>query len=53
MYNVYKNNTEKRAVDGMTKIRYNAMDVKSIGLLIPIAIGLFIGVLYFMGGLGR
>ena len=51
MHNVYKNRTAKRFVDHiMAKIKFAEMDVKTLGLIIPIVIGLAIGVAYFVIG---
>lgn len=50
MYNVYKARTLKKFIDGITKIRLGEMDMKSLGIIIPIVIGLVIGVAYFMMG---
>lgn len=51
MHNVYKNRTAKRFVDHiMAKIKFAEMDVKTLGFVIPIIIGLAIGMAYFLLG---
>lgn len=51
MHNVYKARTGKRFVDHiMAKVKFAEMDVKTLGLIIPIVLGLCIGVAYFMTG---
>ena len=51
MHNVYKNRTAKRFVDHlMAKIKFAEMDVKTLGLIVPLVIGLAIGVAYFLVG---
>lgn len=51
MHNVWKNRTAKKYISGLTaKLKYAEMDVKTIGLMIPIIIGLVIGIAYFMVG---
>lgn len=49
MYNVYHAQTIKRYISGMTKVGFAPMDVKSLGVLLPVVIGLAIGLMYFIG----
>lgn len=49
MFNVYHAQNMKRYISGLTKIQFAPMDLKSLGLLIPVIIGLAIGLLYFLG----
>ena len=51
MYNVYKARTSKRFIEHiMARVKFAEMDVKTLGLIIPIVLGLCIGVAYFMTG---
>lgn len=50
LYNVYSSRSVSKFVNGITKINLSTMDVKTIGVLIPIVIGIALGMLYFMGG---
>lgn len=48
MYNVYKNESMKRNISGLTKINFAAIDVKSLIVLLPIIIGVVFGCMYLM-----
>lgn len=51
MYNVFKRRAAKRFMANiMSKVKFAEMDVKTLGILIPVVIGLVIGVAYFMTG---
>ena len=51
LHNVWRSRTANKFMSGMmTKIGFNTMDVKTLGILIPVAIGIVIGMFYFMGG---
>lgn len=49
LYNVYSSRSVKNFISGMTKINFPTMDLKSLGVMIPIVIGLIVGMIYFLG----
>ena len=53
LYNVYHAQNMKRYIAGLTKIGFAPIDLKGAAVVIPVIIGLAIGVFYFMGGFGR
>ena len=53
LYNVYHAQNMKRYIAGLTKIGFAPIDMKSAAVVVPVIIGLVIGVVYFMGGFGR
>ena len=51
MYNVYHNQNMKRSISGMTKINFATMDLKSLGVMMPIIIGVIFAIFFIMKGL--
>ena len=49
MYNVYHAQSMKKAISGMTKLQFAPIDVKALGVMMPVIIGIAIGMLYFLG----
>lgn len=51
MYNVYAAKTVKRFIDNLSRISFAEMDIKGLGLIIPIILGIGVGCAYvLMGG---
>ena len=51
LWNVYNSRTVNRFIAGiMTKVGFAPMDIKTLAILIPVAIGIVIGMWYFMSG---
>lgn len=49
LYNVYRSRTVGKFISGlMTRIGFPTMDIKTIAVMVPIAIGVVVGMLYFM-----
>ena len=48
MYNVYQAQNMKRYISGMTKVQFAPIDIKSLGVMIPVIIGIALGMLYFL-----
>lgn len=53
LYNTYDAQTTKRFISGLTKLGFAPIDMKGAAVVIPVIIGIGIGVFYFMGGFGR
>lgn len=49
LYNVYNSRSVSRFINGITKINFATMDMKTLMVLIPIVLGLAIGMFYFLG----
>lgn len=51
LYNVYVSRSVKNFIQGiLTKIGFSPMDMKTLAILIPVAIGIAIGMWYFLSG---
>lgn len=51
LYNVYVSRSVKNFIQGiLTKIGFSPMDMKTLAILIPIVIGIIIGMWYFLSG---
>lgn len=50
LYNVYSSRSVSKFISGIARINLSTMDMKTIGVLIPVAIGIALGMVYFMGG---
>lgn len=50
MYNVYSAKTVKRFIDNLSKISWAEMDIKGLGLIIPIIIGVGVGCVWLLLG---
>ena len=50
LYNTYKARTVKKWKDALSKVSFAEMDLKGLGIFLPLIIGLAIGVAYFMLG---
>lgn len=46
LYNVYKARTLKKAIGGFTKIKIADMDIRAMAFIIPLIVGILIGVIY-------
>lgn len=46
--NTYKARTAKKYIAGMSKAKFAEMDVKTLGFLIPIILGIGVGIVYFV-----
>lgn len=51
LYNVHRSRAIKGFISGMTKISFAEMDMKTVGMLAVVAVGIGLGMLYFMGGI--
>lgn len=49
LYNVYNSRSVHNFINGITKINFAAIDMKAVGVMIPIVIGLALGAFYFLG----
>lgn len=49
LYNVYSSRSVNKFISGITKINFNSMDMKTLAVIIPVAIGIALGMFYFLG----
>lgn len=49
LYNVYSSRSVNKFISGITKINFNSMDMKTLAVIIPVAIGIGLGMFYFLG----
>lgn len=49
LYNVYSSRSVSKFINGITKINFATMDLKTLMIIIPIVVGLGLGMVYFLG----